>query len=384
MVLYLPKPIDPSPLTRDRRTPTETMAQLAFSDESEHSQMFNSFLYMLDTDVLESLQFSMLHKCILELAQFSFIKQLMLSPEEINCPDSGGQTPLFWAVTRGNAAAVKTLLDYGANPNFVNKLGEIPLHWATEAGNCACLTLLLEGGARPSVQSVFGSTPVHYAAWKDSTVSQVRELLRFDAEVNIQNDRGQAPLHYAVEYNSVQTASCLIKAGAQLDIKDEDGVTPLFACLRADSPDLTRLLLAQGASVHEKTSTGNTILHIAAEKSNVRTINLLAESGLLGGMTVDVKNHAGKQPRHLLLDRPDCSEELVAAFERLAKIIEAPKPHTTCLGTTSITSDPVGNDVLSGKISAISIEVAEVFEDAVEYHASAMSAETASLQDTLG
>jgi ankyrin repeat protein len=330
--------------------------------------MFQSVLYTLDTDVLDILEFSMLHKCVLNLVQLSLAKQLMLSPEEINLPDSAGQTPLFWATTRGDAAAVKALLDYGADPNFANKHGETPLYWATEARSCACMTLLLERGARPNVQSVFGTTPMHYAAWKDNTVNHMQELLRFDAAVNVQNDRAQTPLHYAVDNNSVQTATCLIQAGAHIEAKDQESVTPLLASLRAESPELTRLFLTLGASVHETTSTGNTILHVVAERSLVRTINVLAQSGLLAGMTADVKNHDGKLPRRLLLDRPDCTEELVAAFDRLVKAIEIQKPPATCPEEKSISPNTMGQDLLSGKMSQICIGFEEVFEDALEYH----------------
>lgn len=344
------------------------MAHLAFSRQLEHSPMFHSVLYTLGTDVLDILELLMLHKCVLNLVQLSLAKQLMLSPEEINLPDSAGQTPLFWATTRGDVAAVKALLDYGADPNFANKQGETPLYWATEASSCACMTLLLERGARPNVQTAFGTAPMHYAAWKNSTVNHMQELLRFDAAVNVQNDRARTPLHYTVDNNSVQAATCLIQAGAHIEAKDREGVTPLLASLYADSPELTRLFLTLGASVHETTSTGNTILHVAAERSLVRTINILAENGRLAGMTADVKNHDGKLPRRLLLDRPDCTEELVGAFDRLVKAIEIQRPPATSLEEKSTGSNTIGQDLLSGKVSQISIEFGEVFEDALEYH----------------
>lgn len=61
-----------------------------------------------------------------------------------------------WAVTRGDAAAVSTLLNYGADPKACNKLQETALNWAIEASDSSYTTLLLSHGAQPTVHSVFG------------------------------------------------------------------------------------------------------------------------------------------------------------------------------------------------------------------------------------
>jgi hypothetical protein len=70
----------------------------------------------------------------------------------------------------------------------------------------------------------------------------------------------------------------------------------------------------------------------------------------------------------LFLDRADCNEELITAFEKLAASLEFKRSSATGFGEASKSSGTIGNDAFSTKLGEISVEVAEVFEDAVEYH----------------
>ena len=57
------------------------------------------------------------------------------------------QTPLAWAVGNGHKAAVKLLLEKGADVESKNDIGETPLLLATWSGDEAIVKLLLEKGA---------------------------------------------------------------------------------------------------------------------------------------------------------------------------------------------------------------------------------------------
>jgi ankyrin repeat protein len=62
------------------------------------------------------------------------------------------------------------LLDAGANPNVQNKLGGTPLMWAASYGQDAAVRMLLARGADPRIKDVDGVTAAGWAA-KNGRVS---------------------------------------------------------------------------------------------------------------------------------------------------------------------------------------------------------------------
>jgi palmitoyltransferase len=61
--------------------------------------------------------------------------------------DNMGLTPLHWAAQQGDKISVEVLLNFGANPNLVDRNGLTALHWAASGGNRTCISRLLEVGA---------------------------------------------------------------------------------------------------------------------------------------------------------------------------------------------------------------------------------------------
>jgi ankyrin repeat protein len=84
---------------------------------------------------------------------------------------------LWEAVRRGDAPAVKTLLDKGADVNAKWRYEQTPLFKAAERGDVEIVRLLLEHGADANVKDTFyGATPITWAADKGH-VDVVRALL---------------------------------------------------------------------------------------------------------------------------------------------------------------------------------------------------------------
>ena len=52
------------------------------------------------------------------------------------------------------------------------------------------------------------------------------------ADLNIQDNEGNTPLHYAVENNAVDTLSCLLKAGANTSILNNDQNGPIHLAVQ--------------------------------------------------------------------------------------------------------------------------------------------------------
>ena len=65
----------------------------------------------------------------------------------INERDHREHTALHWAVYQGDPISTQILLNFGADPNAVDRDGFTSLHWAAFNGNESCIVQLLKGGA---------------------------------------------------------------------------------------------------------------------------------------------------------------------------------------------------------------------------------------------
>ncbi len=94
------------------------------------------------------------------------IQALVAAGIPLEARDDEGRTPLHKAVGGdwGNAAAARTLLRLGADPNAVDGYGESPLHIAARKGELACMEELLAGGANPLQKDSDDYLPLDHAA----------------------------------------------------------------------------------------------------------------------------------------------------------------------------------------------------------------------------
>ena len=76
---------------------------------------------------------------------------------------AGVNTDLVEAAMRGDATAVRSLLDNGADVNATYGDGSTALHWAAGNGNLELTRLLLDAGARVDATTRIGphDLPVH-------------------------------------------------------------------------------------------------------------------------------------------------------------------------------------------------------------------------------
>jgi len=100
--------------------------------------------------------------------------------------DTAGRTQLHkWAV-RGDEAAVRELLEAGANANEKDHAGWTPLHEAALRGRLEVLKLLLQHGADPNALGADKDTPLHDAV-ENGHGDVVRVLLEHGANANARN-----------------------------------------------------------------------------------------------------------------------------------------------------------------------------------------------------
>lgn len=77
----------------------------------------------------------------------------------------------------------------------------------------------------------YGYTALHHAAFwdqkKEKSTDVAEHLLSAGADVNIQTNFGNSPLHWAAKYNFTEVAQLLVDHGADINLKNSDKETPL-------------------------------------------------------------------------------------------------------------------------------------------------------------
>ena len=142
---------------------------------------------------------------------------------------------------------------------------------------------LIAAGADVNVKDRNNSTPLHFAR----TDGKVKQLIAAKADVNARNQYGTTPLHVARTDGIVQQ---LIAAGADMNARDTYGNAPLHF---ADADEIVQQLIAAGADVNVEDINGDTPLHVARTDEKVKQL-------IAAGADVNARNHTGQTPLHCL------------------------------------------------------------------------------------
>jgi tetratricopeptide (TPR) repeat protein len=130
---------------------------------------------------------------------------------DVNKTNVRGEQALLYASWKGHLAAVRWLVDHGAEFDRDGKEWSA-LHYAAFAGHEAVVGYLLERGADINALSVNGSTPLMMAAREGKEQIAVR-LLASGARTDIDNDAGENALKWAMRNNNLIIARTI--AGAE-------------------------------------------------------------------------------------------------------------------------------------------------------------------------
>jgi len=84
-------------------------------------------------------------------------------------------------------------------------------------------------------------------------VARVKTLISDNKDLlHLKSDKGQTPLHLAVQNGSQEIVEFLISQGADINARDSEGNTPLITALALKKTDTARFLLSKGADVKIK------------------------------------------------------------------------------------------------------------------------------------
>ena len=290
-----------------------------------------------DEEFLESRSFQPLHKIVLGLSSVSLEQHLQLSTSNIDAVDADGRTALSWAATRGDLHAVRTLLQYGADPNIPSFYGQQSLHWAAQNKRQSpyqILEALIEGGAEINAIDYWNRTALTYASG-NTDLAPIKLLVKKGTALNVRDRRLRTALGYAARMGDFQHVEYLLESGADPDIPDEFNVMPLLEAVKNNFHDILKLLLPVSNPLQVRPY-GSSLLHWIAIHADSATIEIVERSSfrqLFDCSDIDWANAEGQIPQELLDHRTLLGEREKQGFAilitKISELGENASPYQT-------------------------------------------------------
>jgi uncharacterized protein len=171
------------------------------------------------------------------------VRLLLEAGAKVDARDKRAQeTALMIAVRDNNAAAVRALLDHGADANAATRTGKAPARRPPGAGGGSHgVGIVRSGWPATGYQDATpgGLTPLLYAA-RDGRTEIARMLIAAGAKVNLADANKISPLLMAITNNQPDTADLLIEQGAEINTADFWGRTPLWAAVEMRNVEYSR------------------------------------------------------------------------------------------------------------------------------------------------
>ncbi len=274
--------------------------------EGKYSRVFNKIMMMWGTEALEAyfgdlivdkrggrkgfpadvaadiILLSRLHARVLELAGMKRPDsgdpwgddriRHKLSTEQIEYSKEG----FLIAVERGNDRAVKLFLNAGVRPDEKDALGVTPLIKAAMFNRTAVGAMLIKAHADVNMPNQHGFTPLHWASLK-GFLDFVELLLANGADVNVKADLGLTPLMQAAMSGHARVCDLLLAKGANVNEGDKRGLTPLHKAVTDGHVAVAEVLVAAGANPKQGDTKGVTALSIAQRKKHAGLIATLSK-----------------------------------------------------------------------------------------------------------
>ena len=155
-------------------------------------------------------------------ADWAALRALLQEGADVDARQGDGSNALLWASYRDNREIADLLIRAGTEVDASNDLGVTPLWAACENGSSAMVKTLLEGGADPNRPLPFGETPLMTAA-RTGNADLVGQLLAAGADVDAATGEGaygaQTALMWAVAQGHSAVVEVLLAHGADVNAR---------------------------------------------------------------------------------------------------------------------------------------------------------------------
>ncbi len=200
---------------------------------------------------------------------------------------NAGDTLLHLVAKKGYKDIARLFIANGADLNAKNEYGNTPLDIAVHYGHLNIIMLLIDSGAEINSNVLF-------YAFNQGNQDMIESLILHNANINIQNNAGETPLHIAVNQGDKHIIQSLVSHGASVGNR----IDLLHQVIDRGHENIAELLIkAANPNIKYSNDMGNTLLHLAAEKNYQGITRLLIEKGV----NVNAKNKYGQSPLDLAI-----------------------------------------------------------------------------------
>ncbi len=157
---------------------------------------------------------------------YSQIEEMLKNGQNANQGIFEGSSMLHLAAWQNDEKLFSLGMSYGGNLSILNKNGETPLHWAAYSKNPNIIKMALsDKNALKLINKTNknGRNVFHFNALQWGNIDVAKILISAKADINIKDNNGQTPLHYAVALRRWDLAKLYIMSGADTKIKDNSG-----------------------------------------------------------------------------------------------------------------------------------------------------------------
>ncbi|CAN0096595.1 unnamed protein product [Bubo scandiacus] len=190
-------------------------------------------------------------------------------------PDTG-ECPLTAAVQLElSAEMIKALRNGGAHLDFRTREGMTALHKAVRCRNHAALLTLLDLGASPDYKDSRGLTPLYHSAMVGGDPYCCELLLHDYARLGCVDENGWQEIHQACRYGHVQHLEHLLFYGADMTAQNASGNTALHICALYNQESCARVLLFRGASKEIRNYNSQTAFQVAIIAGNFELAEII-------------------------------------------------------------------------------------------------------------
>ncbi|KAM0451418.1 hypothetical protein ACHAO4_006093 [Trichoderma viride] len=170
-----------------------------------------------------------------------------------------GRTPLHMAVLCGHLDVVCILVDSNESKGRSADDGRIdvinsqdndlksPLIMATELGHVEIAQFFVQSGADLALKDETGKTVVHYAVLHSLQI--LKTFITYNKSViNMKDQNGRAPLHFAAKYGNIGAATAIVEAARETDyqmvlmVYDKHHMTPLHHAAQNGNADIAAMI----------------------------------------------------------------------------------------------------------------------------------------------